>query len=193
MKPIFLLGFAGTGKTTLGTALQKAVPHWCFVDLDQYIEENAGMAIRDIFATRGEQYFRDLETASLEHLCARPDMDGPRRLVVGCGGGTPCFARNMDTMLAKGVTVWLDASDERLFQRLSVARAQRPLIARLDDDALLRYIAEAKLQRNPHYSRACLRFDSSHLDSEAEIAASVDSFIKMMAQYDDENEQSHAS
>ena len=108
MKAIFLIGYMGSGKSTLGKALAQRCDIR-FIDLDDYIEERAGKKIREIFAEDGEAAFRDLERRMLLEVS---DMDN---VLVACGGGTPCFGDNMELMNSRGITVLLQTSHERLF------------------------------------------------------------------------------
>lgn len=168
---IFLIGYMGCGKTTLGRALAErcAVE---FTDLDDYIEARAGMSIPEIFARQGEGAFRQLERAALEAMA-----DGGGWRVVACGGGTPCFGDNMALMAGIGTTVFLDPPPERLIERLAAARSGRPLIAALSDDELPPFVEAQLAKRLPHYSQAAERFDSSRLEDELQIEATCREFI----------------
>ena len=106
MQPVFLIGFMGAGKTTLGRALSgsNAFPGAArldYVDLDELIERHEGLSVREIFRTRGEAAFRSLESRMLREAACRNDV------IIGCGGGTPCHSGNMEWMNAHGVTVLL--------------------------------------------------------------------------------------
>lgn len=171
---IFLLGYMGCGKTTLGRAVADS-SGVAFIDLDEYVEARAGMSISEIFASQGEAAFRSMEREMLRELAAREDGSP---MIVACGGGTPCFGDNMELMNCLGTTVHLVAPRWRLFERLSVARAERPLIAALDDAELERFIAEKLDQRLPWYSRAAVEFDSTLLDDEEQVEATSQKFIK---------------
>ncbi len=170
MKPIFLIGYMGSGKSTLGKALA-ARCDVRFIDLDDYIEEQQGMTIREIFASKGEAAFRDIERASLLEVGSMPDT------LVACGGGTPCFGDNMDVMNANGITVFLDTSHARLLERLKRGRHKRPLIASLTDDELDQHISRQLAERRPHYSRAMHTFDSTLLEDENQIESKCATFI----------------
>lgn len=167
---IFLIGFMGCGKTTLGRALE-ARSGVRFVDLDDYIEARAGMTVTEIFATCGEEGFRAMERDALADLSG-----GQGVTVVACGGGTPCFGDNMELMNNRGITIWLTAATDRLFGRLAVARASRPLIARLDDAALRGFIDAKLAERTPYYSKAAHRFDATQLDTPDELRRTTDLF-----------------
>ena len=91
MKPVFLIGYMGCGKTTLGEVLARQMG-LLFIDLDEYIERKQGATIVEIFDKMGEKRFRELETAALCDVAAMSDV------IVGCGGGTPCHGDNMALM-----------------------------------------------------------------------------------------------
>lgn len=171
--PIFLIGYMATGKTTLGRALEAAAGVE-FVDLDDAIEQSQGMTVREIFGLRGEAEFRRLESEALAELLSRREG---RRLVVACGGGTPCHGDNMDRMLERGTVVWLKARRDIVVRRLLDAPGQRPLVAGMNREELERFLAESLAGRTPSYSRAHCEFDSSELDTPDEVARTVGKFI----------------
>lgn len=175
---IFLIGYMASGKTTLGRALA-AETGVRFVDLDEYIEDQAGKSVSRIFAEEGEARFRQLESLALEELTATAG-DG---VIVACGGGTPCFGNNMDLMNEAGTTVWLTTSPEVIIRRLVAERSKRPLVASLSDGGELEsYVIDNLDRRSPHYSRSSARFDSSRLENETEISESVRLFIEKFLQ-----------
>lgn len=160
MKPVFLIGYMGCGKTTLGEVLaqQMGVP---FIDLDEYIECQQGMTIVEIFAREGEERFRQLETAALGEVAA---MDG---VIIACGGGTPCHGNNMTLMNEMGVTVWLTTSPERITARLLLPeqRVKRPKFNDLPDEAFLPLVQRELERRSPYYNQASLQFDSTDIET----------------------------
>lgn len=178
-QPLYLIGFMASGKTTLGRALTLRLPGYEFVDLDEAIECMAQKSIPDIFASEGEAVFRELEARALRQY----SVPGS---IIACGGGTPCYAANMDYMLANGRVVWLVADDEVTRRRLRLARGLRPLVDSLldDDDALQAYITKLKESRSPYYSRANVVFDSNLLEDAAQIKDSCDRFIELMKALD---------
>lgn len=183
MKPIFLIGYMGSGKTTLGRALSQATGMQ-FIDLDEYIENRYRMSISDIFSLHGEAAFRQREQAMLTEVADFEDV------IIACGGGTPCFYDNMELMNRRGTTVLLEASHARLSERLSAARSKRPLIAAMTDEELDAYIRSALSARMPHYGKAHHRFCSDRLDDRAQIAESVKQFIATF-NLTDANEHQH--
>lgn len=171
MSPVFLIGYMGSGKTTLGRGVE-ARAHIAFIDLDQYIEERYGKSIKDIFKERGEDGFRLIERDCIRELSSKKDI------LVACGGGTPCFFDNMEIMNSRGTTVWLDASVDILHARLKEGRSQRPLIADFNDDELREFIVKSLEKRNPFYSLATHRFGADNLDTVDDLEASIDRFVK---------------
>lgn len=145
---IFLVGFMGSGKTTLGRPLAARLGYR-FVDLDRAIEEGEGMTIGEIFAVHGEGHFRALERRYLEEVIARGGD-----AVVSTGGGTPCFGENMALMNRSGVTVYLKLTPGALAGRLRSALVQRPLVAGKSPEELLEYITETLAGREVYYGRA---------------------------------------
>lgn len=119
---IFLIGYRGTGKTTVGRVLAGRLG-WAFVDADDRIEAAAGKSIRDIFAAEGEAGFRDREAATLADLCAL------RNHVVATGGGVVLRAENRERLRAAGFVAWLTADADTAFARLRgdpTTAARRP-------------------------------------------------------------------
>ena len=166
MKRIFLIGYMGSGKTTLGRAFAKATG-LSFIDLDWYIEERSHRTISQLFAEEGEEGFRRLERRILHEVSEFENV------VVACGGGTPCFLDNMEFMKTKGTTVFLDASLDALFRRLRVASAGRPLLKGKSDTELREFIISGLESRMVWYSKAELRMDASRLESRSQIADSI--------------------
>ena len=166
MVRIFLTGYMGAGKTTLGKAFAREMG-LSFIDLDWYIESRFHQTIAQLFAGRGEDGFRQLERNMLHEVGEFEDV------VVSTGGGTPCFFDNMDYMNAHGQTVFLDVDVETLFRRLRVATQQRPILRGKSEEELRAFIGQALADRAPYYAQARYRFDGSQLESREQIAESV--------------------
>lgn len=164
---IFLTGFMGAGKTTLGRAFAKKTG-LSFIDLDWYIEERFHKTIGELFAERGEEGFRRLEQKMLHEVGMFEDV------IISTGGGTPCYADNMSFMNENGCTVLLKASEDVLFRRLSVARMQRPKLKNLSDDELRQFIVDAQEVRREYYEKAQFCFQADELEDRRQIAESVE-------------------
>lgn len=146
---IFLLGLPGSGKTTLGKELATmfGAP---FVDLDAEIEQSEGMAIREIFASRKEDYFRKAESAELKKWSvSKSDF------VMATGGGTPCYFDNLAIMNDAGTTVFLDVPPSEIARRIkSSTLSDRPLFAHVHPENLKDQIEFMRSQRISHYRQA---------------------------------------
>jgi shikimate kinase len=149
MSKIYLIGYMGSGKSTAGKKLANKMGYE-FIDMDAFIETEYQLSIPEIFKTKGESGFRQLEREALQTLSTK---DG---VVIACGGGTPCFNDNMDVMKASGITVYLKLSVDVLVSRLLVAKEQRPLIANKTEAELRTFITRQlevreDFYRNAHY------------------------------------------
>ncbi len=142
-KHIFLIGFMGTGKSTVAKELQyrSGKPE---IDTDAWIEEREGRSIRDMFEAEGEEYFRDQETAMLDELGLQKSS------VVSCGGGMVLRELNIRKMRALGRIVLLTAAPETVYDRVK-ASTDRPL---LQDQMNVDHIREMMEMRMPFYERA---------------------------------------
>ena len=174
MTRIFLIGYMGSGKTTLGRALANeiGVP---FIDLDHYIESRHCKTIAQLFAEKGEEGFREIERRMLHEVGEFEDV------IISTGGGTPCFFDNVEYMNRQGTTVFLDVPEERLFIRLSIARNKRPLIKEKNDEELLAFITEQLAKRAPHYSKAQYSFKADRLEDTAQVKETVEAFRRRFA------------
>jgi shikimate kinase len=124
---IFLVGFMGSGKSTIGRALAEELG-WRFADLDEDIEKREGMAIPQIFDTRGEADFRQAETAALRERVRSVERGQP--WVIALGGGAFLSDENFEMISNNGVSVWLDCPFSTVERRLAgqhVEYNQRPL------------------------------------------------------------------
>ncbi len=166
MTRVFLVGYMGSGKTTLGKAYAEAV-NLQFIDLDCYIEQRYCKTISDLFAEGGEDGFREIERKMLH------EVGEFENVLVATGGGTPCFFDNMDYMKKAGATVFLDVRPQVLFRRLRLAKAKRPLLADKTDDELMQTIADALEKRSPYYLKAEYVLNAECLESKEQIGESV--------------------
>ncbi|MCY7350202.1 MAG: shikimate kinase [Cytophagaceae bacterium] len=148
MKPIFLLGMPSSGKSTLGRNLARLLGYE-FVDLDKRIETREGLTISELFALRGEDYFRQAESAVLKSLPVQA------ALVVSTGGGVPCFFDNIAYIKTHGLSVFLDLPPSLLAQRmLHTRKDDRPLYRKTDPEELLTTLEATYEKRLPYYQQA---------------------------------------
>ncbi|WP_035667578.1 shikimate kinase [Flavobacterium sp. 83] len=149
MRKIILLGYMGCGKSTIANKLSKVI-EIPFVDLDKKIEEKTNLSINAIFEKYGEIYFRKLEHEVFVELLNSPD-----NLIIGLGGGTPCYANNHELLKSDTVTsIYLKASIETLFNRLNHNKSKRPLIADKSEDEMKEFIAKHLFDRSFYYNQA---------------------------------------
>lgn len=171
MKPLYIIGYMGCGKTTFGRALSEATG-LRFIDLDQLIEDRHKATVREIFDTRGEDEFRRIERDMLRETAELEDV------VVSCGGGTPCFFDNMAFMNRTGTTLWLEATHDCLFSRLIRKREKRPLLARRSDEEIRSIIDSQLSARSPFYSQAAIRWQGDSLEDRRQIDDNVADFLR---------------
>lgn len=146
---LFLIGYMGCGKSSIGRPLAKRLG-LKFVDMDAEIERRCGVSVQQFFADRGEEAFRRLERELLRELTSAEDT------VVATGGGVPCFFDNMELMNGAGVTVYFKLAPEKLAARLEHGKAKRPLLRGKSQRELVEYIRENLERREPFYSRTRL-------------------------------------
>lgn len=150
MKTIFLTGFMGCGKSSVGILLAARL-RGTFVDLDAVITAAAGMSIKDIFAAHGEARFRAMEKQSLKDLACDSN------LIVSTGGGVVLDKENRDLMRARGHIINLTANAQTIYERLA-ADTERPL---LQDNNSLERINTMLADREDYYADADVRIDTS--------------------------------
>ncbi len=137
----------GAGKSYWGKQLAEHL-ELPFYDLDDVIVESEEMSISDIFATKGEDYFRERESFWLRELSEEDNF------LISCGGGAPCFQDNMDVMNERGITIWLNPELPLIVDRLKRKKAKRPLIADLPDEEILAFVEKKLAERQPFYQQA---------------------------------------
>jgi shikimate kinase len=149
MKKIILLGYMGCGKSTIANKLSGMI-NIPYVDLDEYIENKAKMSIKEIFESKGEIHFRKLEHTYFLELLNSPD-----EIIIGLGGGTPCYANNHELLVGDGIaSIYLKASIDTLFNRLATNKNKRPLIADKNDEEMKEFIAKHLFDRSFYYNHA---------------------------------------
>ena len=139
-----------SGKSTIGRLLAEK-KNFFFIDLDNYIEEKEKMSISEIFDKKGEIYFR-----KQEHLYLKEVLMLDNNIVLALGGGTPCYAGNMN-IIKEGINtiaIYLKASIVTIATRLTTEKNQRPLVARLKNDELVEFIAKHLFERSYFYNQS---------------------------------------
>ena len=152
---VYLVGFSGCGKSTVGRRASRMAK--CrFVDTDREIEKLENAKVSQIFATKGEEYFRRLETSIIQNIAQTYVVED---VIVATGGGLPCFGDNIEQLNRTGFTVYMASSHERLFNMLRLCRGRRPLVAAMDDQQLKLYIKNTLAVREPFYGRSRMRLE----------------------------------
>ena len=174
MRRIILVGYMGSGKTTVGKALSKETG-MMFYDLDWYIESRMRKSVSQIFAERGEEGFRKIEYNMLHEVAEFEDV------IISCGGRTPCFFDNMDYLNQQGDVIYLKATPETLYKHLLMAKIERPLLKGKSAEELIAYITEHLKERSPFYEKARHILDVNVLDEYDKIQTSVASLREMLS------------
>ena len=148
MKVVFV-GYMGSGKSLVGKLLAKKleVP---FYDLDAIIEEIEHQSIPELFETKGEIYFRKIESNTF-----RDFMVSEENYVLALGGGTPCYANNHELLQKDEVmSIYLKASIDELYNRLSMDNVNRPLVNKLSKEDAKEFIGKHLFERSYYYNQA---------------------------------------
>lgn len=151
MNNIILVGMMSSGKTTLGKKLAKLLSYR-FVDLDKLIENSENMSIPEIFAEKGEPYFREIESKILKQTLPN------KRIVLASGGGAPCFFDNMDYIKSIGISIFLDVPADELANRIvNHGKDDRPMLSGVTD--LTKELQLKIDHRRTFYERADLKIE----------------------------------
>jgi len=167
MENIILVGFMGTGKTAVAREISRILefPHF---ETDKMIEEQEGLSISDIFAQKGEEYFREVE-----HNLIRGVYEEQKEKIVICtGGGLPLQEQNREVLKKCGYVVWLKTSPEETFERVSMNN-DRPLLQTEDP---MQTIKDLMAQRWPIYEEvANFQIETTGLNASELASGIVDS------------------
>jgi len=167
---IYLIGYMGSGKSTVGKGLAHAL-NLQFIDLDTYIEERNLKTIPEIFASEGEDGFRKAERKALH------EVSEFENIVIATGGGAPCFFDNMDHIKKTGTSLYLEGSPRILAERLMNSKTERPLIKGKTEEELIAFIDETLAKRNNWYKRADVTMVFDHDISTNEVIDALKGFI----------------
>lgn len=180
-KIIFLAGFMGAGKSTIGPILANTIG-WDSCDLDLLIEKKVGKKVRKIFEEDGEEYFRKIESEMLLELSNK------NNLVVSLGGGTMVNENNLAILKKTGTTIYLKASSDSFYKRLRYKRDRPSLgVNESEDftkDKLVDRINHLMDKRVKFYEQADIIVDTDN----SSVGRTVDKIVKLLKQVDLENE-----
>ncbi len=174
MKPLFIVGFMGAGKSTVGRRLAKALG-LKFLDTDLFIEYRFRCSISQMFAEVGEERFR-----KREHIVAE-ELSGMEDCVIATGGGLPCFSGNMELLNDSGITIYLHATDRILAKRLCICKRSRPAVCNLSDSEIEEFVCRKMQERRPIYETAQLHISVEQLtdkEDEEDVVAQIIDTLK---------------
>ena len=158
---IVLLGYMASGKSTIGREISKKLD-MKFIDLDDYISKREKRSISDIFKVKGEIYFRRIESLYLSEILNSKD-----NFILSLGGGTPCYSNNMDLIMnSEAVSIYIKAGIKTLVSRLTAEKNKRPLVAELEDDKLVEFVAKHLFERGFFYEQASMTVNTEDKSAE---------------------------
>lgn len=167
MKRVFLIGYMGSGKTTVGKRLAISLS-LSFIDLDDFIQNKYRKTIAELFTEIGEEEFRKIESRALREVSEIEDV------VISTGGGAPCFFDNMKIMNNSGITLYIEAEPEELAARLLASKTVRPLIAGKSEDELIPFIRKHLSQRERYYKSAQIIYHTDKMITKEDINLTIE-------------------
>jgi Shikimate kinase len=173
MERIFIVGYMGSGKTTVGKGLAKSLS-LSFVDVDSYIQNKYRKTISELFAEKGEDAFRKMERQAIREVAAFEDV------VISTGGGAPCFFDNMEVMNSAGTTIYIEAEPEELAERLLASKTVRPLIAGKTKEELIPFITKHLAQRERYYNRSHIVYHTDRMVTKKEIHVTINGIEQLL-------------
>lgn len=173
--PLFLVGFAAVGKTTIGKLLAERLGKH-FIDTDEYIQMKYHNGIGTMMQECGIEKFRKREKVILLELAQRKDS------LISTGGGMATWDDNMETMLQRGIVLYLSATPEELIERLYLVRASRPLVQGMTREEVEAYVRHTLPKRLPYYEQAHLTVPVPRLTTERDAHAVVKEAMLLLAQ-----------
>ncbi len=169
-KNIVLIGFMGTGKSTVGLKLAERLS-MKFIDMDREIEKVTGMSVSELFKRHGEVRFRSEEKLMAQKLSNKKDI------VIATGGGIVLQNENIEALRENGILICLDAEAGDIFERVSRKRSTRPLLKK---NLKVEDIVEMLSEREPFYACADFRINTSGRELEA-VVNDIVKYIKKMS------------
>ncbi|HXA02000.1 MAG TPA: shikimate kinase [Cytophagaceae bacterium] len=152
---LFLIGLPGSGKSTLGKDLSEKL-NYPLIDTDDVICKKEGCSIEEIFANKGEDYFRKIESNILKEVIQTNNA------IISTGGGTPCFFDNMEVINQNGLSVFLNIPLKDITKRLlESVEKNRPLIQGKNPEQVQKFLMEKLKERISFYNQANIEFTDS--------------------------------
>ncbi len=145
---LVLIGYMASGKSVVAKYLanKKRID---VIDLDTYIEDKEKQTIQEIFKNKGEIYFRIKENYYLKEL-----LLSDKNFILATGGGTPCYANNMEIIKKNSNSVYLKASIQTIYDRVVTEKQKRPLVSNINNADIKEFIAKHLFERNQFYNKA---------------------------------------
>lgn len=171
---VILIGYMASGKSSLGKVLATRL-NYNFIDLDDFIETKEKMTIKNIFDTKGEIYFRKVESLYLKEL-----IHDVNDTVLSVGGGTPCYGSNMRTVLDSDnvKSIYLKASIPSLINRLKNEKFKRPLISHIKTNhELTEFIGKHLFERSSYYDQAHFKIMTDNKSKEEIVEEIIKALI----------------
>lgn len=170
---LFLVGYAGSGKSSLGKRLARRLGIR-FVDTDKLVEQMEGASVADIFLYGGEEYFRKAERMAVESLAEEGE-----NMVVATGGGLPTWSDNMEWLNENGLTIYLMRSAEQIMSRMSAyGREKRPMFRGKSDEELLAFMHSQMAERERFYKASAISVDCTPISDDDAVEVIVKELIK---------------
>lgn len=154
---IYLIGFMGVGKSTVGKKLATKLG-WKFIDTDSVFEKKYRLSINTFFDKYGEDLFRKLENEILQSTFELNNY------VISTGGGTPCFQGAMQQINDNGISVYLEMNDKAIISRLINSKQKRPLVMNKSNEELIEFVSSKLKERQPCYSQAVITSPAISID-----------------------------
>ena len=169
MDNIYLVGFMGSGKSTLGKKLSE-IKNYEFIDTDKEIEKINSMTINQIFKNFDESFFRQEELSLLKTILKQ------KKTIISTGGGFVCFNNIMKTIKKNGISIYLKYSSKNLYKRLKENYQERPLINKIQENKREEFISELLQKREKFYLESNFVIDCLSLN-EDDILRKINSLI----------------